>query len=343
MIVTVNVSSIHYLLTQWQGLFLFYLNPIFNLSLPQKHLAKGRDLQEATSNVESLRECTNSLNQALQAFSERLELVREKIEGAARLHHLFGLQSQRDNDHNHGSRRLSEEKQWKQQTHDKSDRVKQQQQSQAMGIVQSRAAAALKVDVKRFFTSSTPERPVSVNSQPKLLVNSTPTKPSVEGADLFPNWRSPVASSSSDGDSPDTSLVTQEQYADNLARQNIFGLHSPIKGDSNEEDEEDHSKIADSGLGGCDRCEGQENVKLKHACSCQSFEDAAMMMTKNSGSDDLDEDEDDEDEGGGYMDNSSADHKPMSFQPNSHLFSHSSHLDMDFEAEVPGIDQKTQK
>jgi len=45
-----------------------------------------------------------------------------------------------------------------------------------------------------------------------------------------------------------------------------------------EEDEEDHSKMADSGLGGCDKCEG--NYKLVRACSCQSFEDTANVCDK---------------------------------------------------------------
>lgn len=45
-----------------------------------------------------------------------------------------------------------------------------------------------------------------------------------------------------------------------------------------DEDEEDYSKMADSGLGGCDRCEGNE--KMVRACSCQSFEDATNACDK---------------------------------------------------------------
>lgn len=45
-----------------------------------------------------------------------------------------------------------------------------------------------------------------------------------------------------------------------------------------EEDEEEHSKLADSGLGGCERCEGNE--KLVRVCSCQSFEEVSNMYDK---------------------------------------------------------------
>lgn len=45
-----------------------------------------------------------------------------------------------------------------------------------------------------------------------------------------------------------------------------------------DDDEEDTSKMADSGLGGCDMCEGNE--KMTRACSCQSFEDANTACGK---------------------------------------------------------------
>lgn len=45
-----------------------------------------------------------------------------------------------------------------------------------------------------------------------------------------------------------------------------------------DDDEEDHSKMADSGLGVCDRCE--ENEQLVRTCSCQSFEDQTLACGK---------------------------------------------------------------
>lgn len=297
-------------------------------------------------NLNPLRECANSLQQTLHTFSERLEAARERIEGATRLHHLIGLQLKEDD--------VLQEMQLLAEKIGKPDLLDRFNQNvSAMGNASSRAAAALKIDVKRLFNTSTPERP---NSQPKLQVRAASSK-SIEcpSPDSYISWLAPVAvtghveethemvslgkanSSSSkpstpEAESPHSSLVqgtNQRQH-----ETSGFGMRSTVQ----EEDEEDHSKIADSGLGGCDRCEGQDAAKMKRACSCQSFEDATMM-TKGNDSDDMDEDEDE-----CFGRNAKAvDHGIMSFQPNSHLFSHSSSLNMDLEAEVPGIDQKTQK
>lgn len=303
-------------------------------------------------NVEPLRECSSALEQALHTFSDRLEAARERIEGATRLHHLFGLPLKED-DVLHEMQRLAD----KIGKPDLLDRFKQNVTSFAMGNAPSRAAAALKVDVKRLFGTSTPERPA--NSQPKLQVKATSSK-SVDSAcpDAYVSWMSPIAQlseaaqtvttckvsrngsqlSSPETEAPDTSLVRDAptHRERSVGADSGFGMRSA--GDANEDDEEEHSKMADSGLGGCDRCEGQEQSKMKRACSCQSFEDATMMIKSND-SDDMDEDEDE-----CFRPNAQqSEHGLMSFQPNSHLFSHSSNLNMDLEAEVPGIDQKTQK
>lgn len=318
--------------------------------------------------MEPLRDCAASLSQALETFSGRLEGARERIEGATRLHHLFGLQL-KEEDVLHEMQRLAE----KIGKPDLLERFKQNVSAYAMGSVQSRAAAALKIDVKRLFSTSTPERPQTNSSNHnnppnKLQVNkgSSSTHAVAEGSDShYISWMAPVTnstahtedaqqsvsmckvtrhcaqatSSSEGGESPDTSL-TSRGHSENSS----FVLRSPVKeNDATEEDEEDHSKMADSGLGGCDRCEGQENVKLNRACSCQSFEDATMMIKSND-SDDMDgEDEEEDDEECFGRNGKDGDHGLMSFQPNSHLFSYSSNLNMDLEAEVPGIDQKTQK
>lgn len=306
-------------------------------------------------NLNPLRECANSLQQTLHTFSERLEAVRERIEGATRLHHLIGLQLKED-DVLHEMQLLAE----KIGKPDLLERFNQNVSAFAMGNASSRAAAALKIDVKRLFNTSTPERPTS-NSQPKLQVRAASSKSfECPSPDSYISWLAPVAvtghveethemvslgkansscskPSTPETESPHSSLVQGthvRQHDTSLGSSSGFGMRST----AHEEDEEDHSKIADSGLGGCDRCEGQDAAKMKRACSCQSFEDATMM-TKGNDSDDMDEDEDE-----CFGRNAKAvDHGIMSFQPNSHLFSHSSSLNMDLEAEVPGIDQKTQK
>lgn len=302
--------------------------------------------------MEPLRECANTLEQALQTFSDRLERVRERIEGATRLHQLLGLQC---ND-NKKDEVLQEIQRLAIQIGQTNlvEKFNQNQPLFAMGSVQTRGAAhALKNDVMRLFTSSAPECPI--NSQPKLQVKATSSIVATESnssSNSFSSWtpaapndghkndsmckvfRQVSRSSTSETESPHTSLDSSDPHL-----VNPFAMRSSVNvSDANEEDEEDHSKMADSGLGGCDRCEGQEGSKMKRTCSCQSFEDAAML-NKSNDSDAMDEDEDAVCFG---RNGKTGEHGRMSFEPNSHLFSYCN-LDMDLEAEVPGIDQKTQK
>ncbi|XP_037905346.1 uncharacterized protein LOC119648013 isoform X4 [Hermetia illucens] len=108
------------------------------------------------------------------------------------------------------------------------------------------------------------------------------------------------------------------------------------KGAENEEDEEeDHSKIADSGLGGCDRCEGN-NGKLTRACSCQSFDDNGNLYDKSHNIDELEEDCF-ERNSKQFMDVQS----PM--EANSHLQCHASSLELSQIEELSGLDTKVQK
>lgn len=294
-------------------------------------------MHEATQNVEPLRECANSLKQSLHEFSGRLEVARERIEGATRLHHLIGLQSKED-DVLHEMQRLAE----KLGKLDWLDRFKQNVTSFAMGSAQSRAAT-LKMDVKRLFNTSTPERPGG--GQPKLQVKTTSCKSPVvnQVPDPYLSWMTPVAISEQQQQQQQQPHDVSQSELDELT-ESSFAHRNPMNKevDGNEEDEEDHSKMADSGLGGCDRCEGPENAKLKRACSCQSFEDATACIKSND-SDDMDEEEEEEDDGCFRRHPKPNDNGLMSLQTNSHLFSYSSNINMDLEAEVPGIDQKTQK
>lgn len=315
------------------------------MSFPQKHLAKGRDLHEATLNVEPLRECANSLKQNLDAFSDRLEATRERIEGATRLHHLFGLQLKED-DVLHEMQRLAE----KIGKPDLLDRFKQNVATFAMGSSQSRTAVTntIKLDVKRLFNTGT-NMATTNTSHPKLQVKATPSKPlsDCSNVDSYSSWTS-SAPRLEQSESPDSGLEARSLQNENGLRNenNFSNLRSSLNNkDHNEEDEEDHSKMADSGLGGCDRCEGADNSKLKRACSCQSFEDATMACIKSNDSDDTDDDdvEGEEDDGCFRRNAKTNDIGMTNMQTNSHLFSHSSSLNMDLEAEVPGIDPKTQK
>lgn len=98
-----------------------------------------------------------------------------------------------------------------------------------------------------------------------------------------------------------------------------------------DEDEEEHSKIADSGLGGCDRCEG--NPKLARVCSCQSLNEAGQMCDKG--------DELDDDCYGRSSKQFMDIHSPM--EANSHLQCHASNIDLPRIEELSGLDPKVQK
>lgn len=135
-------------------------------------------------------------------------------------------------------------------------------------------------------------------------------------------------SSSSSGDH-----FNDEEEEDSCGKLN-FQMRS-MNDNSMEEDEEDHSKMADSGLGGCDRCEG-DDAKLKRACSCQSFEDATIACAKSNNSDDLEEED-------CFGSSQKPSEIPTPFQPNSHLYCHSSNLNLMDWDDVQGVDQKTQK
>lgn len=276
-------------------------------------------MHEATLNAEPLRGAANSLQECLQDFGDRLEAARDRIESATRLHHLIRLQS-RDDDVLHEMQRLSE----KIGKPELFQRFKLSAASVTMGAAQSRATA-LKMDVKRLFNANTP-------AQSKLHVNMLPLKKlNVQSADQFNDWMT---------------AVSAEERESVLPKQ-PFGVHSnrqvAVAGNEDEEEEEEEeeqSKMADSGLGGCDRCEGQDNPKLNRSCSCQSLEDdAAVCVKSHNGSYDLEEEE----EACCHRVPRDIDTGLASLQTNSHLFSHASSLDVDLEAEVPGIDQKTQK
>ncbi|XP_055707443.1 uncharacterized protein LOC129804301 isoform X2 [Phlebotomus papatasi] len=253
--------------------------------ISMKHLAKGRDLHEATMEIENLKDSACLLKQSLRQFSEKLETTRERIEGAARLHHLLGL-------------------------HLKEDDVQQEMQKLAEkigdpGLIERcRDNAKARSKCENPIETSTPQRLPPAKTTPVSICDCWMDR-------MDPDTKQPLP------------LLAEEENEDR-----------ELSEEANlEEDEEEHSKLADSGLGGCDRCEG--NDKLTRACSCQSFEDATLACVKSNNSDDLEED----------CFESQKQHTdiPAPFQPNSHLHCHSSNLHLTELDEETGLDQKTQK
>lgn len=156
-------------------------------------IAKSKDLQDASKDVEVLRPNIRALRDHIRTFSERLECLRVRYEGAARLHHLLAIQIQDESVH----------------------------------LEMQRLADKLKIPA------------------------------------LIDRCRETIRKRSTWSDHSLPALMEEKRRANTTTR---------------DDDEEDTSKIADSGLGGCDRCEGNE--QMTRACSCQSFEDAATACGK---------------------------------------------------------------
>lgn len=169
----------------------------------QKHIAKGRDVSEAVRNVDSLSGLGDRMKQNLREFSDRLECLRDKIEGATRLLHLINL-DMKEKDVQHEMEKLAEK-------------------IGALNLIERRNKEKMNT---------------------KCLKTSTPTKEQTNCA----CWHN------------------ESQFVEN--RQATVA----------HDDDEDHSKMADSGLGGCERCEGNE--KLIRSCSCQSLDEPTTICSK---------------------------------------------------------------
>lgn len=229
----------------------------------QKYLAKGRDLDDAALHLESARDLRANLKQHLNQYSDRLETIRERVEGAVRLHHLLGLDFK--------------EKDVQMEMHRLAEKIG------ALGLVE------------RYRHSN------KLNSIGKIDKTSTPSKEATDNCSCWPN---------------------------------DVRFHSNRESNSAMADEdEDHSKMADSGLGGCDRCE--MNDKLIRTCSCQSFDEPT---SKSHNSDEMEEDCFDSNSKGGI------DYHQMSpLQPNAHLYSYSSNMALPDLDNTCGLAHKTQK
>lgn len=178
-------------------------------------------MYDASLELESLKTISDRLKDQLKEFGDRLEEIREKIEGASRLHHLLSLQLKED-DVQLEMQRLAEK-------------------INVPGLIERCKEGQSK------HSNTTVEKPIAA---------STPLK-----------CKSEI---------PDECNTTETNELNGSVVNQLNEESKPKNTD--EDDEEDHSKIADSGLGGCDRCEG--NDKLIRTCSCQSFEDTNNVCNK---------------------------------------------------------------
>uniref|UniRef100_A0A8D8IBJ9 Pleckstrin homology domain-containing family G member 4B n=1 Tax=Culex pipiens TaxID=7175 RepID=A0A8D8IBJ9_CULPI len=253
-----------------------------------RHLTKGKDLYDASAELEILKETLKLLKDCTDQHRERLERTRERMEGAVRLHEV--LEKSVVDPAGHG---------------------------ELMKLAELVDVPALAEQCRKLMTVS------SNSNSDNRDTNTTSTSDNIS-LDISMSDDTITATSTPEKVKPQQMVPTLIEPGMQHRCKSDHGHHH------HHEDEEEQSKMADSGLGGCDRCEGNE--KLERTCSCQSLNDPKNAC--NNG-DDLDED---------CFEGIS---KPsldlqIPLQANAHLYCHASNLQLDYE-ENNIFDQKTQK
>uniref|UniRef100_A0A4Y0BMR3 DH domain-containing protein n=2 Tax=Anopheles funestus TaxID=62324 RepID=A0A4Y0BMR3_ANOFN len=328
----------------------------------RKHVSKGRDLCDASGELEIMRENLKLLKDCVDEFQERLERVRERIEGAARLHTLLGMQQLKlDDDIRTEMLKLAEKIEAPtrliercrrlvptvhSEPHDSSSRsaghngegatdeqsinhsVHNQQflnhQNHSSSNNNNSTSDNISLDISMsddtITATSTPEKGKFGPPPPPPPLQSLPTL----------NEQTTDAGHRDHSQESQGTTIRHQRSQNHHHHNHHHNHHHHHHHQRHEEEDEELSKMADSGLGGCDRCEG--NSKLERTCSCQSFDDPKNVCNN---SDDLDED---------CFEGIS---KPpldlqIPLQANAHLYCHASNLQLDYEENNP-FDQKTQK
>lgn len=227
-------------------------------------MAKGRDLEEIVLDTESAKHLRQTLKLNLSQYSNRLELIRERIEGTARLHHLLDS--------------------------DKKDKDVQQEMQR---LAEKIGASSL---IERY-------KNVSKGSRSNIGQTDKTGEPTKDSTDNYSCWHN-----------------NSVQYDMNREASNLIKTT-----ETSADDDGDHSKMADSGVGGCDRCEVDD--KLMRTCSCQSFDEPT---SKSHNSDDMEDD---------CFDNNII--APL--KPNAHLYSYASNIALPDMENTSGLAPKTQK
>jgi DNA primase len=271
-------------------------------------------LIEAAMELETLKSAGEHLNEELKAYSVRLESLREKIEGAARLHHLLALKLNEDD------------------------------------IQKEMQKLAEKIGLSSFmqnFRSAT----CNINQQKKVTGKMTITTTTITTS--TPKKEREMTCDSSHGDSLliSTSILPSiEESPEKKLENNVTKACQEEAEDDDDDDDDDveTSKLVDSGLDTFDESFEMKDEKLLRACSCQSIADDATLACDDNSQhgDDLDEYDTSENITSISLDesnNKSESNNNMSgpLQANAHLYCHASNLQLDLDDS--SIDQKTQK
>lgn len=239
-------------------------------------------MEEAAIGVAVIKDSQAELTNQLIRYSDRLEEIRERIEGAARLHHLLGSGFK-----------------------DRDTHIEMEKLARKIGAVNL---------IDRYANGSLKSTCISA-----------------KGA---------VQSTLADGSRGDGSIRESCQYWPHTA-QNFSNSFNKSNAGTHEQsidraadDEEDHSKMSDSGLGSCGRCD--IDAKLMRTCSCHSFDEST---NKSHHSDDAEEEEDCFDSCGKKM----LDYQMSTVTPNAHLYSYTSSIELPDMENISGLTPKIQK
>ncbi|XP_073840526.1 puratrophin-1-like isoform X2 [Musca autumnalis] len=265
--------------------------------ISMKNLAKGRDLHVAAANMDPLQESALHLRQALDCFAEKLETARERIEGFTRLHQLLN-QTTQDENTEHEIERLVDKYGIK-------------------GLLEKyRDKGKRKPDTLNLSHNNNHHNPDKITNiiTSQMMISSSST-PDPNKSRLLCHRSSSYGTGSYE--SPNACQCWRDS-------RNLDYME--------DDDEEGRSKIADSGVGECQRCEG--NPKLTRICSCQSLNEENENLYKKH--DELD-DECFEQPSKCYMNI----HSPL--EANKHLQCFASTFELPKLEELSCLDPKIQK
>lgn len=261
-----------------------------------------------------------AMNADLKSYNDRLETLRERIEGAARLHHLLSLKLKEDDVQNE-MMKLAEKIGLPNLIQNYKNNLSNEEKSKVTHNIDMNLKSASKT--KTTITTT-------------LISTSTPNKYNeCEKKDSCHCWKAPQVSLSS---------VEEDVLSD---KPHEIVEKPPLPTIDNEDD---NSKLSDSGVGACERCSETDGTDvsqiLRRTCSCQSFEDTATNACDETShiSDELDDeclDASLADDKNLDLQNSGSKLVPVPMQANAHLYCHASNLQLDLDDRI--IDQKTQK
>lgn len=280
--------------------------------------------------MESLRNFESNLNAVLNNYSERLENLREKIEGAARLHHLLAL-------------KLNEE----------DVQLEMQKLAEKIGL-----SNLMQQNVNHKSNINTNNKKVTgkMTITTTTITTSTPKKDSSSccAGDIYqPDSTSSLSLISTSilpaiEESPEKKFTTNKNnVAKACQEEDIDGIEGEEEEDGVEENEEKTATLGDSGLGTLD-----DEEKMLRACSCESIvdqDDATMNACDNLSQHDEDDYDTSENIASLSLDEppsssttkSESNSASVPLQANAHLYCHASNLQLDLDDTI--IDQKTQK